>query len=41
MTALGARQTQLEDVVAERDEAICLVEARDIARIRTVFAAAR
>jgi hypothetical protein len=28
-------------VVAERDEAICLVEVREAARVRTMFAAAR
>jgi hypothetical protein len=41
MIALGAHQTQLEDAVAERDEAIYLAEAREAARIRTMFVAAR
>jgi hypothetical protein len=41
MVALGARQTQLETVIAERDQAICLAEAREAARIRIVFVATR
>jgi Holliday junction resolvasome RuvABC DNA-binding subunit len=41
LVSLGARQTQLENAVAERDEAIRLAEARETTRIRTMFAAAR
>jgi hypothetical protein len=41
MAVLRARQTQLENAVADRDEVIHLAEARQAARIRTMFAAAR
>ena len=30
-------RAEIHDVHAERDEVICLAEAREVARIRTVF----
>jgi len=33
-------RAEIQDVHAERDEVICLAEARDVARIQTVFQAA-
>jgi hypothetical protein len=41
MTALEAHRVQFVNTVAEREEAIRLAEAREVARIRVVFAAAR
>jgi len=34
-------RAEIQDVRAERDEVICLAEAREVARIQTVFKAAR